>query len=241
MPFSLVDIAAPQVNVKFDEAALAPDRVAETMRLFQDEINRQNAESMGLFIELFGTGLDIDGDLTVSGSVGIGTDSPDQILHLFAQDAKLKIGNSNSAIIIDHDNGHIIFKIKTSPNAVSNQGFRFQDEDGTEVFTIQGGNALLKGAIVTNTYNYGAESGAADAYVMTMDPIPAAYVTGMQITFIAGAANTGASTVNVNSLGAKALKRGVSTDPGADYIKAGSVVVAVYDGTNFQMIQPAAQ
>jgi hypothetical protein len=126
---------------------------------------------------------------------------------------------------------------KTQSYAHGDARLFIENDDRDEVLSID----LPTGNVVSPTYNYGPESGAADAYVVTMAPVPIGYATGMQITFIAGAANTGAATVNVNSLGAKALKRGVSTDPGADYIKAGSAVVAVYDGTNFQMIQPAAQ
>lgn len=98
------------------------------------------------------------------------------------------------------------------------------------------GNATLAGAL-----NYAADAGSTDAYAITLAPAPTAYTEGMYIAFKAGTANTGACSINVNALGAKALKRGVSTDPGDNYIKVGSIVQAIYDGTNFQMIQPAAQ
>lgn len=98
------------------------------------------------------------------------------------------------------------------------------------------GNATVQGAL-----NFAADAGINDTYAITLAPAPAAYTTGMYIAFTANTANTGACTINVNGLGPKALKRGVSTDPGDNFIKVGSVVVCVYDGTNFQMIQPAAQ
>lgn len=99
----------------------------------------------------------------------------------------------------------------------------------------------LQAATTATTINFAADAGSTDTYVITLAPVPAAYVTGMMITFTANTANTGAASINVNGLGAKALKKAVSTDPGDNFIKAGSVVVAVYDGTNFQMLQPAAQ
>lgn len=98
------------------------------------------------------------------------------------------------------------------------------------------GNATIGGAL-----NYAADAGASDAYAITLAPAPTAYTEGMYIAFKANTANTGACTINVNGLGAKSLKLGVSTDPGNDFIKVGSIVQAIYDGTNFQMIQPAAQ
>lgn len=89
--------------------------------------------------------------------------------------------------------------------------------------------------------NFAQDTASSDDYVISMALPVNAYTTGMRIYFKAVTANTGACTVNVNGLGAKALKRGVATDPGDNYIKAGSIVAAIYDGTNFQMIQPAAQ
>lgn len=89
--------------------------------------------------------------------------------------------------------------------------------------------------------SYAADTASTDDYTIAPSPALTAYAAGIKVTFKAVTANTGACTVNVNGLGAKSLKRGVSTDPGDNYIKAGSIVEAVYDGTNFQMIQPAAQ
>lgn len=97
------------------------------------------------------------------------------------------------------------------------------------------------GAVITGAFNFAADAGSTDDYAITLVPAPTAYATGMYIAFIANTANTGACTINVNGLGAKSLKRGVSTDPTNNFIKVGSVVLAIYDGSAFQMIQPAAQ
>ena len=112
----------------------------------------------------------------------------------------------------------------------------FVGAKGSEVQIIDN-----SGNITPITLAFRADAGSTDDYAITLSPAPAAYTTGMLISFTANTANTGACTVNVNSLGAKSLKRGVATNPGNNFIKSGSVVVATYDGTNFQMIQPAAQ
>lgn len=52
---------------------------------------------------------------------------------------------------------------------------------------------------------YAVDSGAANAYVVTLSPAPGAYVDGMLVSFRATNANSGASTINVNSLGAKSI------------------------------------
>jgi hypothetical protein len=89
------------------------------------------------------------------------------------------------------------------------------------------------------SFNYAADAQANDTYVVTIPGITA-YVAGMVITFKANTANTLGCTVNVNNLGAIALKMKHDQDPGNNYIEVGSIVMAVYDGTNFQMMQPAA-
>jgi hypothetical protein len=49
-------------------------------------------------------------------------------------------------------------------------------------------------------------------------------------------ANTGATTLAVNGLTAKAIKKSVSTDLGSGDIALGAIYEVVYDGTNFQLI-----
>jgi hypothetical protein len=80
------------------------------------------------------------------------------------------------------------------------------------------------------------DAGATDAYAVTVAPAPAAYVTGMTVVFKANTANTGAATLNVNSLGAKTIKKFADQDLGDNNIKAGGWHVVVYDGTNFQLL-----
>lgn len=85
-------------------------------------------------------------------------------------------------------------------------------------------------------HDYAADAGANDTYAVTITPAPTAYTTGMVIVFKANTVNTGACTINVNSLGAKSLKMNKDLDPVDGYIKAGADVMAVYDGTNFQIL-----
>lgn len=62
-----------------------------------------------------------------------------------------------------------------------------------------------------------------------------AYTTGLEITVKFTNANTGASTLNVSSLGAKTIQiNGTAVTSGQ--IAAGGTYVLVYDGTNFQLL-----
>ena len=79
--------------------------------------------------------------------------------------------------------------------------------------------------------NYGVDSGAADAYVVTL-PYPATALTdGMQVVFKASAVNTGACTINVDSLGVKSIKRHDGTDPVAGDIGTNKITELRYNST----------
>lgn len=81
------------------------------------------------------------------------------------------------------------------------------------------------------------DTGVANAYVVTFNPVPIAYP--LMIQFKAAHANTGASTINPNGLGAKSIKKNVSIDLAAGDIPAGGVAYLIYDGTYYQLINPA--
>lgn len=83
----------------------------------------------------------------------------------------------------------------------------------------------------------GTAGGTANAPTVTVPNIGAyADIKGVPITFQVGTANTGAVTLNANSLGAKSV---VYSDGSAvlagDFAPAGATVTVLYDGTNFQV------
>jgi hypothetical protein len=77
--------------------------------------------------------------------------------------------------------------------------------------------------------------GAANAQTLTYASAPAGYVQGQRYCFIAGATNTGATTLNVSGLGAKAVQLGNAALVGGEIV-AGQMVEAVYDGAQFQIL-----
>jgi len=88
--------------------------------------------------------------------------------------------------------------------------------------------------------DYAVATGAANAYAIALSPVLDAYIAGMPIVFKANHDNTGAATLAVNGMDAKTIKRvDVDIDPGD--IKAGQIVCVVYDGTNFQILNPPNQ
>jgi hypothetical protein len=79
-----------------------------------------------------------------------------------------------------------------------------------------------------------------DTITGTLSPALAAYATGQMFYFVAGATNTSAVTLNIDSLGAKSVTRHGSTALVAGDILSGEVCVVVYDGTRFQLLNPAS-
>lgn len=91
------------------------------------------------------------------------------------------------------------------------------------------------------TNSYGVDTGAANAYVITVNSGLTAYIAGQRFSFKATNANTTASTLNVTALGAKTIKKqGGATDLAAGDIAAGMIVEVEYDGTNMIMLNPVA-
>ncbi len=91
--------------------------------------------------------------------------------------------------------------------------------------------------IQNQTFTYAADSGAADTYVITLDPAPVAYATGQMFLVDIANANTGASTLNVNGLGAKNVfdnRTGAALTGGE--LQVGSGYFFYYDGTQFLLI-----
>jgi len=64
------------------------------------------------------------------------------------------------------------------------------------------------------------------------------YVTGQRFFFVAAASNTGAVTLNINAIGAKSVTKNGTTALVSGDIAINAVVQVVYDGTQFQLLNP---
>lgn len=88
-------------------------------------------------------------------------------------------------------------------------------------------------------HQYAADNGSTDAYAITLDPAPVAYITGQHFWFKANTANTGACSLNCNSLGAKNIKKWSTTVKENlldNEIIAGQIIEVIYDGTDFILL-----
>ncbi|CAB4166089.1 hypothetical protein UFOVP853_14 [uncultured Caudovirales phage] len=96
------------------------------------------------------------------------------------------------------------------------------------------------GEVVDGAITWPTVGGTGDVITLTTTIGPTAYAAGQRIRFKAGAANTGAVTVNWNTLGAKSLKTATGSALLASDITIGCIVEATYDGTDFLLTKAPA-
>lgn len=72
----------------------------------------------------------------------------------------------------------------------------------------------------------------------SMTPDLTSYSNGMMVIFTPANNCTGATTINIDSLGAKSIVKGDGTALESGDLQASTVHFAIYDGTNFVLINP---
>lgn len=100
-------------------------------------------------------------------------------------------------------------------------------------------NLMLIDAILKADFADVPYGNAVGTNTITVDVTPnvSAYVSGLTVLFKLQNAPTGAATLNVDSLGAKGLKI-AGADIVAGDLSANDMVRAIYDGTNFNVVEP---
>lgn len=79
----------------------------------------------------------------------------------------------------------------------------------------------------------GTAGGTANAITIATVPATVAYTAGETDTFIVATTNTGAVTINKNGLGAKTVKTNTGAALVSGQMRAGTIVTARYDGTDY--------
>lgn len=97
----------------------------------------------------------------------------------------------------------------------------------------------------STVYVGGTSTGSANSQVV-VSPVPIGFslTAGNQIIFIAGFANSSTTQFNINGTGLKNVFRRTPSGTGAlngGEIQAGDLVVAAYDGTQYQLVTVASQ
>lgn len=85
------------------------------------------------------------------------------------------------------------------------------------------------------------DGGTANTITATVAPAPAAYMEGMKVFLKVANDNTGVTTINLNSLGAKDLRLPDLSKLAPGIIRSGNYISAVYDGTQFILLSVKGQ
>jgi hypothetical protein len=102
-------------------------------------------------------------------------------------------------------------------------------DKGDPGIAIVDSDSLIETTLINDTTNTNTYSG-------NLTIPPTSYKIGMKVNLKVTNANTGSSSLNLNSLGAKTIKKNVTENLVSGDIKAGQIVPLVYDGTNFQIV-----
>ena len=88
----------------------------------------------------------------------------------------------------------------------------------------------------TSKIPYVISSGSANTYTASLSPAPSSYFEGMAVSVKINTSNTGASTLNLNSLGAKAIVTSLGDHVTVGDLPSGSSITLRYNGTHFRII-----
>ena len=83
---------------------------------------------------------------------------------------------------------------------------------------------------------YGVDAGSANAMIVSLTPALREYKAGVAIRVKAAVANTGATQININGLGARNIVHPDGSALAANDVAANEIIELVYDGTIFQKI-----
>jgi|GEM_PF-2642285 len=94
--------------------------------------------------------------------------------------------------------------------------------------------------LTNDAISFVTESGTANAYAVTFDPVRTAYRNGDKVCFIATNNNTGASTIKFDSLATKPLVTSYGVVLAANAVVSGNIIEARYDSANnrFLIVSP---
>jgi len=107
-----------------------------------------------------------------------------------------------------------------------------------ELDAVQAGFALLPNpnSLVGGATIYATDAGVANAYALTLNYTITEYSDGLIVAWAPLYTNTGASTVNLNSLGVKNVTRYNGDVLRAGDLPAGCIVLIGYKGTSFRIL-----
>ena len=181
---------------------------------------------------------------TGSANAYLGAPTPNLTSYTAGQFFLVKITHTNTGASTINFNSLGTKNIKLTSGAAINVGDLLSGQiaaliyDGTNFQLINPSSWASIFQVQNGSLIYTADAGSANAYIGTLTPAPSAYVAGMPVTIKIANTNTGASTININSLGTKNITRIDRTPISAGDLIANGIAMLIYDGTEFQLLNP---
>lgn len=117
-----------------------------------------------------------------------------------------------------------------------NYKIRLSDADDVEIWTVDGVSSFSSGSVT----EYAVTTGSANNYILTPSPALTGYIAGQAFNIKINVDNTGPSTINISTLGAKSLVMPPNLPLAGGELVTDGIYRIVYDGTNFQVLNPTA-
>ena len=157
------------------------------------------------------------------------------------------VANTNTGATTINANGIGVANIKNLNGGSLNPGdlaagmLAELNYDGSNFQLLDTANITSLSLVQQGGYLYSADTGSVNAYVATLSPAPTSYHTGMPIEVNISHTNTSAScTINVNGLGTKNIKLSNGSNLNIGDLLSNMVAHLIYDGTVFQLLNPAS-
>jgi hypothetical protein len=131
----------------------------------------------------------------------------------------------------------------TVSSSTANYRFGLIDFNSDNWHTDEWNNWKLLDALLQAQYEdipFAVAGGTANNITLTYDPAFTSYTVGMYISFQIASSNTANVNINVNGLGSKAVKL-LGADLVAGNLPAGAYARAVYNGSEFVLIEPVSR
>lgn len=111
--------------------------------------------------------------------------------------------------------------------------------DGIQWIVLNPSNLVTGELLVAQSWTYAADSGAVNAYVITLPAVlvnTGVILTGTKVSFSTGNASTGASTITVNGVTNAIVNNKTGAAIGVGDILAGAIYETTFDGANWRLL-----
>jgi hypothetical protein len=236
------DQPAIEMNSVFDELINAVESSAQTLT---DDDNFQLAKA----ISAYAAGGDFYTDTGSANTYTLGVIGSKEAPNDYSEGMRIRFlaANANTSASTVNVAGLGSKSIKLNTSGTATPAGIIQAGKLTEAFYNTAGGYFvianqyaLKSDVQTSTLVKCTDTGSANTIVASVTPAITAYVSGLRVSCTIAARNTGATTANLNSIGAVNVKLANGSDLNEGELVPGMIADMYFQGTYFQLLNPFA-